>query len=445
MAPVASPPTMNPEPVRRLGPHSLLGRLFWLVLLLGGLALYGQDVVRVTLFPNRQHVFDYYQEWSSARSWWLGEPVYQLTRETRLRDFPGTDPRSPWLLGYNVHPPTSVLVTLPLGRLNYFDSLIVWNALCLLAFFWAWCVIARNPVAPWSFWTWCVLGALLLWGSPFWQQIRLGQLNPILLLCLAKGWQATQRRHAVRAGFWLGWAAAIKLFPAFVGLYFLFRRDWKMLFWCIAWGLVITALTVGVLGLQTFEDYVTQVMPEAVEWRSSRSNASFSGLCFKLFDPGPRGGKIQPLLHNPLWARVAIGMGGLVVLGALWRACRRTLPDSHQRQNLGFGLTLIAMLLLSPVTWEHYFLLLPGACAAIWNELPRSTLLAVWYWFAVGLLSAPVYFLVERYLSAAEAGAGLTPTQVLVIPSLGCYGLLSLFGLGVIGARYSVLRSRLAS
>jgi hypothetical protein len=62
------------------------------------------------------------------------------------------------------------------------------------------------------------------------------------------------------------------------------------------------------------------------------------------------------LWYNPTLARIGIGLSWLVVLGLLTRATRwaRTQRD----HDVTFGLTLVAMLLLSPVTWDHYAVLL---------------------------------------------------------------------------------------
>jgi hypothetical protein len=51
-------------------------------------------------------VVDYYQEWSSARSVLLHQPVYQQTIELLRRDFDaGIVDEKAWIVGYNVHPP----------------------------------------------------------------------------------------------------------------------------------------------------------------------------------------------------------------------------------------------------------------------------------------------------------------------------------------------------
>lgn len=421
------------ESASRLGPHGLVPRALLFLLLLTGLGLYGGELWKICCNPYRDRIIDYYQEWSSARSWWVGEPLYQLTNQTVLRDFPEADRNSTQLLGYNVHPPTSILISLPLGALPHFDSLIVWNVLGLIGLLGCWISLARHPTARWSWGTALLVAVILLWGKPFWQQFRQGQLNPILLVCLLLGWRAYERGRLVRAGFWIGGAAAIKLFPAFVGVYFLFRRDWKMLASCIVWGLLITALTVGVLGVETYRDYFEQVMPDALAWRSARTNASLPSLFCKLFDPGPRGGNYQPLLQSPLVARTCIALAWAGTLWLLWDVSRRM--KTNQTGYYAFNVTLIAMLLLSPVTWEHSFLLLVGPLTVIYRQIRQRELWRWWFWLSLALLNAPVYALIEQYLNAAEAGAGMTPLQVMGIPSLYCYGLASLLVLGWVGSR----------
>ena len=82
--------------------------------------------------PIDNHVIDFYQDWASARNYWTGLPIYTPHSITvpRYLQLPCNPIPS---IEYNIHPPSSVLLALPLGQLAYADSIYVWNVISLLA------------------------------------------------------------------------------------------------------------------------------------------------------------------------------------------------------------------------------------------------------------------------------------------------------------------------
>jgi hypothetical protein len=98
------------------------------------------------------------------------------------------------------------------------------------------------------------------------------------------------------------------------------------------------------------------------------------------------------------------------------------------RSDLTYALAVTAMLLISPVCWDHYLLLLLIPLAIIWMELPASayarallllSLLAIWLGYPV------VWTLFDLN------GRVATPIQSLAVLSYQFYALLGLFGLAL--------------
>src|SRR5438477_11484850 len=91
--------------------------------------------------PRGMGINDFFQEWSSARNWVVGVPVYSSQEEALHRHLVGwginnDDSHSRRDFNQvNAHPPTSVLLALPLAHLSYLDARFVWNlvSLALLA------------------------------------------------------------------------------------------------------------------------------------------------------------------------------------------------------------------------------------------------------------------------------------------------------------------------
>src|SRR5262249_37239884 len=79
-----------------------------------------------------------------------------------------------------------------------------------------------------------------------------------------------------------------------------------------------------------------------------------------------------PLLRSPPLAQLGIGLSRLILAAiCAWVAWR---SRSRLQADLAFGLSLVAMLLISPITWDHYLLVLLVAWALIWVRLPGAAL-----------------------------------------------------------------------
>ncbi len=77
---------------------------------------------------------DFFQEWASARNWFVGLPVYTSHHVTAPRYIDlHPVPADPFFPAVNAHPPTAVLLALPLGVLSFPHAFLVWNLLSLAA------------------------------------------------------------------------------------------------------------------------------------------------------------------------------------------------------------------------------------------------------------------------------------------------------------------------
>src|SRR5262249_40282699 len=137
-----------------------------------------------------------------------------------------------------------------------------------------------------------------------------------------------------------------------------------------------------------------------------------------------------PLWNSHLLARA----GGLLSCGAVvallaWTIWRSQTPA---RLDLAFGLALTAMLLVSPICWDHYFLLLLLPWVLVWRGLRRSALarglfllLSIAFWAPLDdlyMVAIPVTEDHGRLVWDAPA-----PWQTLTVLSFQCYALLGLF------------------
>jgi Glycosyltransferase family 87 len=383
------------------------------------------------LKPAEGRLYDFFQEWASARNYFDGLPIY-TEQHKALERLTGTRPnRDASMLPYNAHPPASVLLALPFAGLRYRDAHFAWNLTMLLLFAATVALIVRGLRLPFHVGSLLPTIVLVLYCFPLDHQIAQGQLNLVLLFLITLCWTFDRNDWPWLAGMTLGLAAGLKLFPAFLFLYFLMRANWIAL---VAGGIGFVSISAAALllfGQDAFSDYFRVVLPSLEHYRSSWSNLSLTGFWLRTCNPG-HGERVIPLAHSPLGAWVGMcSTTALVTLLVAW-GCRglrkRTDPD------WAFALGLVGMLLVSPITWNHYFLFLCLPFALIWRDSTSwqrwvFRLLLILMWIPPG-----IYHLIgmgktaaSKWETARHELPFLTPMQNLLVASFLTYCLLGLF------------------
>jgi hypothetical protein len=329
---------------------------------------------------------DFFQEWASSRNYANGLPLYLPQQQAYLREFnhlgfepPPPDRTLPDMNPVNAHPPPSVLIFLPLASMSYVSAFRIWNLASIAMIALALLLLMRelkptavvaesaagSPARPATGsgasgrnrWFWWLVVAILLVSHPLREQFFNGQLNPPLLLCVIGAWAAARRDRDVLAGVLLGLAVALKLFPVFLFIVPAVRRRWSTL---VAGGVTIVVanlVAVGVFGVETYRDYVLEVMPALVVMQTSAYNASLVAFWKRLFDsPGVGFLPVVPWAHWPLVAMVGVALSAAAVVAAIVVLLLRA--RNRDDEDLAFGAAVVGMLLLSPITWPHGFLIL---------------------------------------------------------------------------------------
>lgn len=342
-------------------------RLLWCLLLAAlALAVNGPRYAGMA-YPAR-FIADSVQDWASARNHFAGEPIYAHHDRT----FPlylgvSNDFGEKLTIERNAHPPTSVLLALPLAGFDYPTAHLLRTLASLGALAGAAWLLCRQLGSPGWFWGPAVAAVVFL-SAPLRHEVQQGNWSAFLLLLLTAAWAAERTGRSRLAGGLLGLAAAIKLFPGLLFLPLLAMRRWATVAWGAAALAGLTAVTALVLGPECYADYVTDVMPAIGEWRGARANYSVPGYWWKLFDPGRKNGPAL-LFPSPLLAQALSLASGLALAGVVVLVARRA--RTPQQRDGAFVLAVTAMTLASPTSWPYYSMLLFLPMAVLWTHLPK--------------------------------------------------------------------------
>ncbi len=240
---------------------------------------------------------------------------------------------------------------------------------------------------------WRVYGAVAMWPSSI-AAIQTGNVSILVVLCIAVA--VRLQAHRILPGVAIGAAISVKLFP------------WPLIVWLLAKRRYAAALAATAIAVAT----VLSVLPFI-------SLSSYARLLKNLGDTfGPDSYNLLGLLSQLGVSNVNIAQGcayaaGFAVLALAWH--RRSLP-----------LTIAACLMLSPIVWTHFLVILAVPLASRWSRFSAAWLIplalivcpgggsgAVWETLVGLIVIAAVTFVTEwpRDLSRVDLGSRTSPAQ----------------------------------
>jgi len=286
-------------------------------------------------------------------------------------------------------------------------------------------VVVRQLRLRITIWGLLIGWGLILFCNPFRHQMTQGQLNMLLLALIVAGWALERGDKPVWAGAMLGVAAAIKLFPGFLLIYYAARGQWRVVLGGALAGILVTGLSFPVLGYDAFWVYFHEVVPHVATYRDWWVNAALPGFWSRLFLADS--GHVLPLVRSPGIYWGALIASGIVVGTVLLRATR--LARSRREHDLTFSLAVIAMLLFGPITWDHSLVLLLIPVMVLGAGL---RLLGNWSW--IYIISVTAVWLAPKFVFDHTIGGPgeysnqvATPGQVLSVIGYLFYALVGLF------------------
>ncbi|NJP07585.1 MAG: DUF2029 domain-containing protein [Chloroflexaceae bacterium] len=268
------------------------------------------------------------------------------------------------------YPPFFVLVLGPFSFLTYDPALQAWHlfnlALLLLA---AW-LLWRSGGQPLRSWSTLGLLYLLFSFKPLVDTLGQGQADILLLVSLAAALLALQQGRWSWWGACLALPSVIKLYPAYLLLHGLVWQRWQAVLAFAASIIVLTLLSIGLLGWPVHATFAFEVLPLIGGGTAWAENQTFNGWFNRLFTD-----EIALRPDEPGPARYLTYLAALVVTGLTWwRVRAMPLLD-------GMGLWIVAMLLVLPIAWMHYQALLVIPFYQLFLRLERDQ--QPWRWSTV--------------------------------------------------------------
>ena len=309
--------------------------------------------------------------------------------------------------------PTFILCFEPLTVLGPVSAYWVWFAIQVLALAAALLVLVGPPGA---------LGAkdriavalFALAYPPIANNFLFAQTQILVLLALALAMRLLEERHDAGAGLVLALAALLRAYPLALAGYLVAGRRWNAMAWLIVGLAVGGGLTLLAVGSNVCLSFLHGVgLAPGSNWFSiprqladSAANLSFSDFIGRALDR-TLGTHQHGMLDS---ARRLLVLGFDLVLVALAFGV-----GSDDRDNRGFSLWTATMVMLMPVVWIHYLvvMLIPlvqiAKAGAIQRTSRRVVRAGLWSYALIFLFSPALFFVAARIGSVpafaiAEAG-----------------------------------------
>ena len=382
----------EPAEERRGGPTS--SALFWLGLTV--LAIVGGWMLLAAWQEGLSGGRDFVQDYAAVVKIWQGRDPYEPYNDVTQELFGGPPHRGPL---YSFHAPSSlplVIWLLPFARLwGYTGAFLAWGAVSFAAL-WALCWLTLRVLRiPRPALAGLLLAPALIVLPAIRECFEEGQLNVVVAAGMVGCWAARRAERSGLAGVLLGAAFALKPIPGLFFLYYAWRRDWRLLLAAGATVVALSVVGVGLSGLEGARLWATVNYPSHAEvWPGYPDNASVRGFFTRIFGPSdwrPRPRYPLAYASTLLWG----ASGALLTLLALLvaRAGRRASEDGGRRSplsillwglmrsrplarddprgDLEIAVLTILTLLVTPIVWPHYYVVLVMPVAVLVVYLVR--------------------------------------------------------------------------
>jgi hypothetical protein len=352
--------------------------------------------------------YDFTVYWEAAQRLRQGLPIYEINQLIEA-PFSGVYKYHPIFL-FSILPFSTYLLEIDslLWRAGNLAAIVISGVIALR-------VYRGKPLIPGA-----ILAVLLLNLSPITQSLRLGQIDGLLLLGLVLILVVSQEEQPWLAGILWALMSIIKIYPVILVLPDLLKHRWRLM---LIGGISIAGIVIlsGTLfGWFQERTFWQEVVPSLGARTTRLSNQSLYGMIGRTLYPASADSDSQAVAL-PL-ASALHGLLAAFVLGSTYWAVWRQQRHQHTREAhlSAISALICAMLLVIPVSWDHYeaLLALPllGGCViALRHEAQRPLLLGAYTLLAFG--------------TSKQVQNGLIDSEVvLFIASYRTVGMLLLWG-----------------
>tara|TARA_B110000879_G_C11140950_1_gene500319 strand:- start:549 stop:1832 length:1284 start_codon:yes stop_codon:yes gene_type:complete len=241
----------------------------------------------------------------------------------------------------NLNTPFFVLLFSPLQKINYEYALIIWQ----LGSFFSLIISARLILKRYELYDARYL-LCFMFSFPVIMNAFIGQIGAYVFVCVTLGHHYFKNNKSIIAGILWGGITGIKLFTGLLLIYALIKKDYKAVLSFSITLFITLLIPYYIFGIDIYLGYFNAL--KSINWYEHAWNGSLLGFIL-------RSKMLLFLTSDPQCIRY-LSLGMLAAFSSSYVYLMFVKKEKWQHQ--AFNLTLIYMLLLNPLGWFYYFLLL---------------------------------------------------------------------------------------
>jgi hypothetical protein len=306
-------------------------------------------------------------------------------------------------------PPLWAVMIVPLVRsFSLLRAILIWGILSLIVFFGGLLLVLRHLKVPWISLQSGLILILLCFLNPFCESFFGPSHELVIIGLMAIAFVLDERDQSFWTAAVFAFAVTLKIYPLLFGFYFLLNRRYRMLLYSVVWFLGFNLIPVALGAYSETVYYYFRMLPLLSLSTSYTGNAGTEILFMasawrEWFSHGT--GPLNYLSFNHtamnIW-RVFVCLSFAAMFTLLHR--RKIKPTPLMRYLL-FGAWIAGVLVIIPVAWDYYqiLLILPASALVLWvfeeNFRPFAIAVFAVYLVPMSLMST---LLGERLLHTYE-------------------------------------------
>jgi hypothetical protein len=225
--------------------------------------------------------------------------------------------------------------------------------------------------------------AMNMMSFPLFYSLKLGQTTLVIYLAVCLIYYFILKGKNIRAGILLGLIVSLKYTPLIYVLYFLYRRKYVLALSCAVTVASLVFLSIAVYGLPLHESYWSFITGLSEGGIAGWSNQSILGVLLRQFWDCSALSYVPLKISSQIFFTNCI-LAGLVIIGVFQCIRKKKGAEISEGFPLEFSAITLCFLIISPVSWLHYFclailpaLIITGKCFKINPGLQRNILISI--------------------------------------------------------------------
>lgn len=244
----------------------------------------------------------------------------------------------------NLNPPIFFILFKPLSFYSQTHAYMFFSGLMVIALLVSlkWTFKYFSPHLPHKF----LYILALLCCYPTMTSFKIGQLTPLIYFLIIGGYHAIEKKKELLASILWGLVITLKLFPGLLLFFLWHQKKYNVLCLTLLAICILSILPLPIYDITLYKQYCS--LMSQINWYSHSWNFSLFGLAIKLFFTH------QTSVEGFNYLKL-LSLSFCIITAAYYF---KTLYDRQLEKNHCFLFSLCMMLVLSPLAWQYYLILL---------------------------------------------------------------------------------------